>query len=120
VVISRRGRKQRRGEIWVELPGGEQRTIPIEWTDQAGDRPYPEGVCFPIEKLLELVKVLGEIEEEQRRSIMAEGEGGRSHDTERDCELARNAVGEAPADHRGVGGDTDTGSSGNRKSRGSK
>jgi hypothetical protein len=99
------------------LPGGEQ-LIPIEWTDWAEVKQYPEGVCFPVEKLLDLTAVVAEIEGEYKRSIMAEEEGDRSHDTGRGCELAGNTNREASADHHRTGRYTAAGSSSSRKSGG--
>jgi len=117
-VITRKGRKQPEGEIWVELSSGEQRTIPVGWTDQVGEEKYPQGVCFPVRKLQELRDALDLLMAEQRQGIMAEDEGGSSHDTGEDSSLAGNAIGKTSADHHDFGADAAARDCGDAESRG--
>lgn len=91
------GPRQTIGEIRVELPTGEQRTIPVEWTDQGEQEEYPEGVYFPVRNLQQLKEVLERLKAEQEKGIMAKDEGGSSHDTGRGSQLAGNANGKAAA-----------------------
>ena len=91
------GRRQTTGEIRVALPTGEQRTIPVAWTDQGEQEEYPEGVYFPVRNLQQLKEALERLKAEQEKGIMAKDEGGNSHDTGRCRQLAGNASGKAAA-----------------------
>jgi hypothetical protein len=45
-VVPVLGRQQGTAQILVELPNGERRFVPVEWTDCSVLRIYPEGCIF--------------------------------------------------------------------------
>ena len=119
-VVGRKGRKQANDEIWIELPTGEQRSVPVEWTDQGEREEYPEGVYFPVRNLQQLQEALERLKTEREQGMMAEEEGGNSHDTGRSSRLAGNASRKAAASDRDPGANAAAGDSGQAGRRGER
>jgi hypothetical protein len=104
-------KSQNSEEILVEFAEGENRFIPISWTDAGQSITYPTGMRFPIEKLIRLRELLDDLLEQQ--SILPaertgqQSSGGRNGYTKgdvmgapqsgttqtRDCGAGSHAVG---------------------------
>jgi hypothetical protein len=71
LVISPAGRWQDPTQILIELPNGERRFIPISWSDLSTEPVYPEGMRFPLERLVVLQQRLEAMQVGYNLSIMA-------------------------------------------------
>jgi hypothetical protein len=101
-VVPIMGRQQEPNQVLIELPGGERRCMPIDWTNRRAVRVYPAGVRFPVEILQELREKLDGME---KATSMAEKSKGDSHGQGKNQRVAADDRRTAPASDNTAGAD---------------